>query len=293
MAGKPKAERAGPRISVVIPAYNEAATVGDIISRIRKIGPDFEIIVVDDGSVDDTSKVAVDAGAKVLTAPYNVGNGASVRRGILESAGDVVVMMDCDGQHPPEEIPNLLCQLDKYEMAIGARTSKGNTSDFRKVGNWALIKVAEWISGHKILDLTSGFRAMRKDSLMRYLRLFPNRYSYPTTITLAFLMDARFVTYVPMDSIQRRAHGESNIRPMSDFFRFVAIIFRILMLFNPKRLFVPLSSILMLVSILIGGWQYWNTGGVQSAGLGLFMSSVIVACFGLIADQVAMVQRKL
>jgi glycosyltransferase involved in cell wall biosynthesis len=294
VAGPTRKAKAQKGVSIVIPAFNEDETIGEIVEKIRAVGPDFEIIVVDDGSSDGTAQAARDGGADiVLSAPYNVGNGASVRRGILASSGEIVVMMDSDGQHSPEEIPNLLKELDTYEMAVGARTSQSNTSRFRNFGNWALITVAQWISGHKILDLTSGFRAMRREVLMGYLQLFPNRFSYPTTITLSFLMDARFVTYVPMDSIQKRHHGASNIKPFRDGLRFIAIIFRILMLFNPKRLFVPLSGGIFLISILVGGYQYWATGGVQSAGLGLFMSSVIIGCFGLIADQVAALRRKI
>jgi glycosyltransferase involved in cell wall biosynthesis len=280
------------KVSVVLPAYNEGAAVGDIIARIRAVGPNFEIIVVDDASTDETGAVARTAGATVLRNPYNIGNGSSVRRGILASAGDVVVLMDADGQHPPEEIPRLLQQLGDYDMAVASRSKACETSQIRNIGNTVLNTLASFITGHAIADLTSGFRAIKRSALLNYVHLFPHRYSYPTTITMAMLLDARFVFFLPVDTIGRRRDGVSNLSPFLDFIRFVVIMFRVMMLFSPKRIFVPLAGALFVASIVASVWQYIRTGGIHSLGLGLFLTSVIVGFFGLLADQIALIRRR-
>lgn len=284
---------AGPtKVSVILPAYNESRTIGDIIGRVRAVDRDFEIVVVDDGSSDDTGLVARAAGATVLRNPYNIGNGASVRRGILAASGDVVVLMDSDGQHPPEEIPRLLADLGDYDMVVAARSAACEASLIRTLGNAVLNALASFIAGHKIADLTSGFRAIRRQPLAGYVHLFPQRYSYPTTITMAMLLDARFVRFLSMDTIGRRKGGKSNISPTIDFLRFVAIMFRVIMLFSPKRIFVPLAAIMLLASIGVSAWQYVRTGGVHSLGLGMFLTSVFVGFFGLLADQIASIRRR-
>ncbi|WP_052473410.1 glycosyltransferase family 2 protein [Paramagnetospirillum magnetotacticum] len=280
------------RVSVVMPAYNEAATIGDVIRRTLDTGVVAEVVVVDDGSTDGTAQAAEAAGARAVRNPYNIGNGASVRRGSLAATGDVVVMMDADGQHPPEAIPSLLARLGEYDMVVAARTRNSDTSKLRNFGNRMLIMVAEWISGRRIADLTSGFRAIKRDHLLEHLHLFPNRYSYPTTITLAMMMGGRFVAYEPVDAISRRVHGNSNISPVRDFLRFIAIMVRMVMLFSPQRLFVPMGGMLFLLSAVASTLQYIYTGGIHSAGLALFLSSVYIACFGLLADQVALLRRK-
>ncbi len=279
-------------VSVVMPAFNEAGSIASLLARVFKLSGDLEVIVVDDGSADDTVAAAESAGAKVIRSPYNLGNGASVKRGVLASTRGIVVMMDSDGQHPPEEIPRLLAELDTFDMVVGARTPKSDTAPLRNFGNKLLIQVAQWISGRQILDLTSGFRAIRREPLRDYLPLFPNRYSYPTTITLAMMLEGYFVTFVPMDKIGRRSHGNSDLSPVRDFLRFIGIIGRIVVLFSPQRLFVPLGGALFLASLILGVFQYLWTGGLQSASLALFIASINIACFGLLADQIAHLRRK-
>jgi glycosyltransferase involved in cell wall biosynthesis len=281
-----------PRVSIVIPAHGEAEVIGDVVCRALAVLPGAEIIVVDDGSKDQTAQRAADAGALVLKNPYNIGNGASVRRGIRASSGDVVVMMDGDGQHPPEAIPALLAPMGEYDMVVAARTRKSETSRLRNVGNRMLIWVAQWLSARTIPDLTSGFRAVKREPLLEYLHLFPSRYSYPTTITLAMMLAGRFVHYVPVDGISRRRSGSSDLSPIADFLRFLAIMFRVIMLFNPRRIVIPLSAILFIASLGVSVYQVLWTGGVQSAGLALFLSSMFIACFGLLADQVALLRRE-
>lgn len=279
-------------VSVIVPAYNEAEGIGELVARIRAIGPAFEIIVVDDGSSDATAERAGAAGAKVVVHAYNVGNGAAIKSGVRAASGDIVVFLDGDGQHPPEEIPRLVAEIGAYDMVVGARTSASRTSRFRNVGNWALCRLAEWISGHDIADLTSGFRAIRREPLLRFVHLFPNRYSYPTTITLAMFCSGYFIKYVPIDSITRRTSGTSNIRPFSDFFRFVNIMLRIVMLFSPQRIFGILGAIVMAVGALVSMLQLTLTGGIQATGVILLVSSIFIICFGLLAEQIAALRRE-
>ena len=280
-------------VTVVVPAFNEEETIGDLISRLHGVGRDYEVIVVDDGSSDATAEKAEKTGALIIRNPYNVGNGASVKKGILAATGDIVVMMDADGQHPPEEVPKLVEMLGGgFDMVVATRTHRSDTSLIRNFGNKLLNTIASWICGYRIPDLTSGFRAIRRDPLLQYVHMFPSRYSYPTTITLSMLMGAHFVRFHPVDTIGRRKTGSSNISPARDFVRFVAIIFRMIMLFRPARIFVPVAALLFLASIAVSVWQYVGTGGVQSAGLALFLTSIFIACFGLLADQIAVIRRR-
>ena len=280
------------RISVVIPARNEEDAIGEVVRGVLTAVDAIEVIVVDDGSEDATAERASEAGAQVLRNPYNVGNGASVRRGALATSGDIIVFLDGDNQHPPDEIPRLLGELGEYDMVVGARTRNSNTSTVRNVGNYFLNRVARWISGQRVDDLTSGFRAIKRKRLMEFIHLFPRGYSYPTTITLAIMMAGGFVHYVPLDTIKRRKTGKSEISPVKDFFKFIAIIIRIIVLFSPQKIFAPLGIFLFLLSAVVSGLQLWSTGGIQSAGLALFLSSVYIVCFGILADQLSLLRRQ-
>lgn len=280
-----------PSVSVVLPAFNEAAQIGALVRRIRETGPDYEIIIVDDGSGDNTREEAQSAGATVISHPYNIGNGASVKRGCLMAKGDIIVMLDADGQHPPEEIPKLLEHMDEFDMCVAARTKRSQTSKFRNFGNAMLNAVGGWVTGNKIDDLTSGFRAIRRTCLYEYIHLFPKRYSYPTTITIAMMQGNHFVKYVPMDSIQSRQTGTSNIRPFHDFIRFVSIMLRVLILFSPNRFFLPLSLLTLTAGLGLSAYQWTVTGGIQAGGVMLMISAVIFFCFGLLADQIADIRR--
>ena len=279
-------------VSVVIPAFNEEETIGDVVARLRSVGPGFEIIVVDDGSTDRTAERAKTAGATVIRNPYNLGNGASVKMACLRARGDVIVMLDADGQHPPEAIPLLLADMGEYDMCVGARTKLSRTSRFRDFGNFVLNNLASWISGSKVVDLTSGFRAIKRDHLLEYVHLFPTRYSYPTTITMAMLQGNHFVKYVPIDSIQKRQFGTSHIRPVHDFLRFVRIMVRLVILFSPRRFFLPLALVSFLGGIGMGAYQLAHTGGMQASSLLLILSAVSFFCFGILAEQIAELRRQ-
>ncbi|MCE3233926.1 MAG: glycosyl transferase [Vampirovibrio sp.] len=280
-------------VSCIIPAYNEGEAIREVVSEIQAVYPDFELIVVDDGSRDNTAEVAEQAGAKVIRHTYNIGNGAAVKTGIRNATGDVIVMLDADGQHPPNEIARLLQHIGPYDMAVGARTSMSKVSKFRSFGNWGLIRIAEFLTGAEIPDLTSGFRAIKRDKVMEFIHLFPNQYSYPTTITMCMLKSGYFVKFVPMDSIRRRELGTSNIKPFRDGMKFINIMVRIIMLFDPQKVFLPLGSFCFLLGILIALVQILTKLAVTGSAVMMVLSGLLIVLFGLVADQVAAVRREM
>lgn len=275
------------KVSVVIPAHNEAAAIASLVERVRLVDPSFEIIVVDDGSEDDTGQRAAAAGARVLRNPYNIGNGASIKRGAREAVGDILVFMDGDGQHPPEAIPYLLAQMDKFHMAVAARTNLYEGSLIRRLGNWALTRMAQLVTKQPIADLTSGFRAVHRKKFIQFLPLYPNRYSYPTTSTIAFMNSAYFVTYVPVAAIGQRASGASGISPLADGLRFLYIILRMLMLFSPGYIFLPAALLLGLAGLGFAFYQYLLTSGLHGTSIILLTLGGITFLIGLVAEQIA------
>ena len=282
-----------PRVSVIIPAFNEEETIAQVVADIRDHFAEVsEVLVIDDGSTDKTAERAAAAGATVIRNPYNIGNGASVKRGCIAASGEILVMLDADGQHPASEISRLLEQIGSYDLCIGARTRRSTTSRVRNIGNAVLNSIASWISESRVVDLTSGFRAMKRTVVLQYIHLFPRRYSYPTTTTMAFLLGNHFVKYVPVDSVTRRKFGKSNLRPVHDFFRFLNIMLRLLVLFRPQKFFLPLSLITFVAGIIWATYQLFNTGGLQGTSLLLIISSVVFFCFGLLAEQIAEMRRQ-
>ncbi|MBF0301252.1 MAG: glycosyltransferase family 2 protein, partial [Oligoflexia bacterium] len=241
-------------VSIIIPAYNEENSISLVLDRINSLpmAKDWDVIVVDDGSSDKTGEVAKSKGARVFRHPYNIGNGASICTGINNATGNIVIMMDGDGQHPPELISQLLACMNEYDMVVGARTTDSNVSRFRSFGNFVLNRVACYLSGREIKDLTSGFRAVKLECLKKFMHLFPQRYSYPTTITLAMMLSGYFVKYVAMDEICKRQQGRSNLRPFQDGLRFIVIIFRMIILFNPIKIFLPFFVFFFLTGLSMG-----------------------------------------
>jgi glycosyltransferase involved in cell wall biosynthesis len=231
----------GATVTIIIPAHNEGAEIGNIIHRIQAIDPAYDILVIDDGSRDQTAAVASEAGARVISHPYNIGNGAAIKTGSRHATGDIVLMIDADGQHPPESIPLLLEKMDQFTMAVGARTPRSRVSQYRSLGNTIMRRLAMYLTEAYIADLTSGFRAIHRDVLLEYVHLFPNTYSYPTTITMSLLKDGYPVAWVPMDSIGIRKSGQSGVRPIRDGMRFIAIMIRVVMLFSPQKVFLPVG----------------------------------------------------
>lgn len=276
-------------VAVVIPAFNEAESITECIGRIRKVSDAFEIIVVSDGSSDCTAEAAKAAGAKVYEHKRNLGNGASVKTGASVASRPYIVFMDGDLQHPPEEIPTLLDTLPEYDMAIGSRTRKSNTAPVRNIGNLLLRKVAQMVSGEKIKDLTSGFRAVKREQFLEFIHLYPMRYSYPSTSTLCFLHEGYSVVFVPIDSIGKRRTGTSNINPARDGLRFMQIILRVVMIFNPMRIFLPLSVGAFLLGAIVGTAQLLVLGGIQSSAIILTLTGLGLFFNGLMAELISKV----
>lgn len=280
------------KVSVIIPAYNEASSIGDVIDSIRKVSGNFEIIVVDDGSIDNTYKAAMEKQVRVVRHPYNIGNGAAVKAGARASTGDYLVFMDADFQHNPHDIPKLLEGLDQYDMVVGSRSSRGNLSLKRTFLNSILNWVASVLAGHKILDLTSGFRAIKKERMMEFLHLLPNTFSYPSTLTLALFKAGYSVKYEQLSTIQRRKSGKSKIKLTSDGMLFLCIVAKIILLFDPLRFFLPASFILFIAGSSLAVYQLFTQGGIMGGSVFALLVSIFVFFFGFLADQVASIRRE-
>ena len=272
-------------LSIIIPAKNESGAIAGLITDIRRLHPDVEILVVDDGSEDDTAELAETAGATVLRHPISLGNGAAIKAGARAATGDTLVMMDGDGQHQAEDIARLVAKLDEgFDMAIGARDSGSHAGVGRLAANGLYNVFASMISGHRILDLTSGFRASRAEYFKRFLYLLPNGFSYPTTITMAFLRSGFPVTFVPIKALQRT--GKSHIRPIRDGLRFLAIIFKIATLYAPLKVFLPISGLFFVSGIGYYAYTFVTQGRFTNMSMLILSASVIVFLIGLISEQI-------
>ena len=273
------------RISVVLPAKNEAEGLRKTLPRLVQCQPDAEVIVVDDGSTDDTAAVAMEFGARVVPAPYSMGNGAAIKRGARAATGEVIVFMDADGQHDPTHIDALLERLRAgYDMAVGARDASGQASRGRGAANGFYNRLASWMTGHRIADLTSGFRAVRADRFREFLHLLPNGFSYPTTSTMAFFRSAYPVAYVPIPVAQRI--GTSHIRPMRDGVRFLLIIFKIATLYSPLKLFLPATLLFFATGLGYYAYTFLTMGRFTNMSTLLFSASVIIFLIGLVSEQI-------
>lgn len=274
-------------LSVIIPAYNEGDAVHKVIGKIRELRPQAEVLVVDDGSTDNTSEVARAAGARVVPHPYNKGNGAAVKSGLRAARGDVVLLLDADGQHPPEDIERVLADIGEYDLVVGARTRDSESAWIRDLGNAIFNNLATYLSGRKIPDLTSGFRAMKRDHIMEFIHLLPNLYSYPTTSTLAFIKAGYNVKFVPIRA--RKGTGRSNTRIVRDGIRAVVIILRMITLFAPMKIFLPISAGLFVLGVVYGliNIFFWGINRIPNGSVLLIMSSLFIFLFGLISEQIA------
>ncbi len=274
------------RLSVILPAKNEAEGLRQTLPRLREAQPDAELIVVDDGSSDDTAEVAAAHGAKVLSSPYSMGNGAAIKRGARAATGEILVFMDADGQHDAAEIASLLDRLGQgYDMVVGARDSSGQASAGRSLANRFYNRLASWMTGHRVADLTSGFRAVRAERFREFLHLLPNGFSYPTTSTMAFFRSAYPVDYMPIQ-VARRLGNNSHIRPIKDGIRFLLIIFKIATLYSPLKLFVPVAAIFAAAGLGWYGWTFHETGRFTNMSMLLLSAAVIIFLIGLISEQI-------
>ena len=275
-----------PAVSIVIPARNEAAVIGALVGRFTAAGAFSEVIVVDDGSSDATAAVARAAGAKIVSHPYPKGNGAAIKSGARQASGEVIFFMDGDGQHRPEDISRLLAKLDEgYDMVVGARVSRKSQAGLhRAAANGFYNRFASWMSGHDVLDLTSGFRVVKASLFKRFLYLLPNGFSYPTTITMAFFRSGYSVAYEPIE-VDKRI-GKSHIRLWRDGVRFLLIIFKIGTLFSPLKLFLPISLAFFLTGSGYYLYTYLTTGRFTNMSALLFITSVLVFLIGLVSEQI-------
>ncbi|MBW2599675.1 MAG: glycosyltransferase family 2 protein, partial [Deltaproteobacteria bacterium] len=252
-----------PDISIIIPAYREEKVIPNVVGGIRRVmdatGRNYEIIVIDDGSDDKTAAEAESAGARVISHPYNIGNGAAVKTGIRNAKGRILVTLDGDGQHSPEDIPRLLEKMDAYDMAVGARTGDSETSFHRTMANRLYNWFATYMCKRRIEDLTSGFRAIKTNVASRFVSLLPNTFSYPTTITMAVVRSGYSLVYVPIKTTRRV--GKSKISLVKDGSRFLLIIIKIATLFSPMRIFLPVSVTMFLTGLGYGLFKIFFMGG--------------------------------
>lgn len=272
-------------VSVVIPAKDEGSVIGGLLERIAALGLAHEIIVVDDGSGDDTARVAAQAGARVISHPYSKGNGAAVKSGARAASGEVIVFMDGDGQHDPADIPRLLGRLEQgYDMVVGARRRGSQASLGRNLANRLYNRLASYMTRHRIEDLTSGFRAARADKFRALLYMLPNGFSYPTTSTMAFFRSGHAVAYEPI--VAARRTGKSHIRIWRDGARFLLIIFKIGTLFSPLKIFAPLALFMFALASAWYGYTFVTMGRFTNMSALLYTGAVMIFLMGLISEQI-------
>ena len=273
------------RISIILPAKNEAEGLRRTLPGLRELLPDAELFVVNDGSTDDTAEVARQFGATVLGSPYSMGNGAAIKRGARAATGEVLVFLDADGQHDPSLIIRLLDRLDQgYDMVVGARGWDGQAGVGRGLANGLYNRVASWMTGHQVVDLTSGFRVVRAAKFKEFLHLLPNGFSYPTTITMAFFRSAYPIAYEPIPVAARI--GKSHIRPLRDGLRFLLIIFKIATLYSPLKLFAPAAVLFALLGLGNYAYTFVVESRFTNMSALLLSASVIVFLIGLVSEQI-------
>ena len=272
-------------VSVIIPAYNEGDIIADIVQRVRSLHPDYDVIVVNDGSTDDTAAEAQKAGAEVYSHPYNIGNGAAIKSGIRVATGDILVFMDGDGQHNPEDIAGLLEYFPEFDMVVGARSISDQASLGRALGNKIYNWFASYVAKFSIKDLTSGFRAVKSKVARNFLYLLPNTYSYPTTLTLGVLRSGMSLKYVPI-KIRKRKTGKSNIKMVHDGVRFFMIITRICTLYSPMRVFLPVSFVMFLLGAVNYIYTFVTRSRFTNMSVFLFVAAIIVFMMSLISEQI-------
>ena len=278
-------------ISVVIPVFNEASKLLELLKQIRGLGlSSSEIIVVDDGSTDGSSDVALAGGANVIRHPYNIGNGAAIKSGIRAARGRLLVFMDGDGQHRPEDIPKLIAESRDYHMVVGARAKGSKLRFHRYVANVVYNLLASYVTRFKVKDLTSGFRVLSRRDALRYIDLLPNTFSYPTTLTLAFLRSGLTVKYVPIQTFYRA--GQSKISLVTDGVRFLLIITKIATLFSPFRVFLPVSIFFVVGGMTNYVYTYVTAHRFTNMSVFFFTTAVIIFMLGLISEQIALLRTE-
>lgn len=274
------------KVSIILPCFNEEDNLRLLLPKLQDLRPSDEILVIDDGSTDGSSRVAAENGVRVITHPRNMGNGATVKTGARHASSEILVFMDSDGQHKPEDISRLLDKLQEgYDMVVGARTPSSHASLGRKLANLFYNKLASLMTGFDIEDLTSGFRAVRADKFRKFLYLLPNGFSYPTTSTMAFFRSAFPVAYVSIKAAKRA--GKSKIRHMRDGTRFFIIIVKIGALFSPMRFFLPISAFFFLIATAYYGYTYYTEGRFTNMSALLYITSLLTFLISVLSEQIS------
>jgi glycosyltransferase involved in cell wall biosynthesis len=278
-------------ISIIIPVFNEAETLASLIEKIHELKlARAEIIIVDDGSTDGSAEIALNAGASVIRHPYNIGNGAAVKSGIRGARGKFILLMDGDGQHKPEDIPKLLAEASSYHMVVGSRGKGSKLRFHRYAANLVYNLLATYVTRFKVQDLTSGFRVLSRRDAHRFIDLLPNTFSYPTTLTLAFLRSGYTVKYIPIQSLYRA--GQSKISLVTDGIRFLLIITKIATLFSPFRVFLPVSIFFFCAGLANYIHTYVTQGRFTNMSVFMFTTSVIIFMLGLVSEQIALLRME-
>lgn len=286
-------------VTIIIPAYNEEASIGKVLEGLCAWRERAEIIIVDDCSTDRTAEIAERAGYRVIRHRHNKGQGAALKTGIRAAAGDIVVMMDADSEHNAAQIANLLDNFDENDMVVGARAKGSHAPLSRRILKWPLYRVADYLAGTKIPDLNSGFRAVRKDVAKLFLHILPNGFSFSTTLTLALFKEGYNIAYVPITT-SPRVGSSSTVNPIRDGINALMLIIRIIALFDPIKVFLPMSIALFSIGAL-----YWIGSGIfrfaqhvepafhiPSGAVTAILASIIVFMFGILADQVSAIRRE-
>jgi glycosyltransferase involved in cell wall biosynthesis len=271
--------------SVIVPAFNEGLSIRQLVVDLQTAASWHEILVVDDGSSDDTGAQAGAAGARVIRHPYNKGNGAAVKSGIRQASGTFVLIIDGDGQHRPGDAVRLISQLSEYDLVVAARSMATQATASRRLGNSLLNSLASYLTERPIPDLTSGFRAARRDCLLEFLHLIPNGFSTPTTTTLAFLKAGYSVQFVPVEAAMRQ--GVSKIRLGPDGAKFVLILLKLITIFSPLRIFVPVSLATFTLGAAYAVWTIATQSHVTNSSVLLILLSVVMFLIGLVSEQIA------
>ena len=272
-------------LSIIIPAKNEAESLPKFLTRLLSVCPDAEVLLVDDGSTDTTAEIAEGLGVTVVSHAYSMGNGAAIKTGARRAKGDVLVFMDADGQHNPDDIERLVAKFQEgYDMVVGARDSDTHASVGRRFGNAVYNTMASWITEQKILDLTSGFRVADAAKFREFIQLLPNKFSYPSTITMAFLRSAYSVAFVSIRAGKRA--GKSHLNPILDGYRFLIIRFKVATLFSPLKVFVPVSFLFFFLGLSYYLFTYISDARFTNMGVLLFTTSVLIFFIGLVSEQI-------
>jgi glycosyltransferase involved in cell wall biosynthesis len=272
-------------VTVVVPAFNEGGAIAPVVTALRSAAPWHEVLVVDDGSTDGTGAAARDAGARVIAHPYNKGNGAAVKTAIRHAESEWLVVVDADGQHRPGDVVRLTNRLGEYDLVVGARSPETQATTGRRAGNAVLNWLASYLTDRPIPDLTSGFRAARRECLLEFIHLLPNGFSTPTTTTLAFIKAGYNVAFEPIGALPRV--GTSKIRLASDGAKFLLILLKVITIFSPLRIFAPVSAASFAVGASYGAWNYAYHDRIPNGAVLLLMFSVMVILVGLVSEQIA------